>query len=52
MLDNFEWVLGYGKRFGIVHTDYDTLERTPKRSAGFYSEVVRQNAVESEDAGD
>ncbi len=52
LLDNFEWVLGYGKRFGIVHTDYDTLERTPKRSAGFYSEVVRQNAVESEDAGD
>ncbi|QBK30629.1 GH1 family beta-glucosidase [Roseitalea porphyridii] len=32
LLDNYEWALGYGKRFGIVHVDYDTLERTPKAS--------------------
>ena len=30
LLDNYEWSLGYEKRFGIVHVDYDTLERTPK----------------------
>lgn len=32
LLDNYEWSLGYDKRFGIVHVDYDTLERTPKAS--------------------
>jgi beta-glucosidase len=32
LMDNFEWALGYDKRFGIVHVDYDTLERTPKAS--------------------
>ncbi len=33
LLDNFEWALGYDKRFGIVHVDFDTLERTPRDSA-------------------
>ena len=32
LMDNFEWALGYEKRFGIIHVDYDTLERTPKQS--------------------
>lgn len=32
LLDNFEWASGYEKRFGIIHVDYETLERTPKRS--------------------
>jgi beta-glucosidase len=41
LLDNFEWALGYAKRFGIVHVDLETQRRTPKRSARFYSEVIR-----------
>ena len=41
LLDNFEWSLGYSKRFGIVHVDYETQQRTPKASALFYSEVIR-----------
>ena len=46
LLDNFEWSLGYSKRFGIVHVDYETQQRTPKASARFYSEVIRtQGAV-------
>lgn len=45
LLDNFEWTWGYGKRFGIVHVDYATLARTPKDSARFYAQVVRDNAV-------
>ncbi len=36
LLDNFEWASGYAKRFGIVHVDFDTLQRTPKDSALWY----------------
>jgi len=45
LLDNFEWALGYSKRFGIVHVDYATLERTPKDSAKYYASVVASNGA-------
>ena len=32
LLDNYEWALGYEKRFGLVHVDFETLERIPKAS--------------------
>lgn len=32
LLDNFEWSLGYDKRFGLVHVDFETLARRPKES--------------------
>ena len=38
---DFEWACGYGKRFGIIHIDYDSLQRTPKDSAGYYARVAR-----------
>ncbi len=41
LLDNFEWSLGYSKRFGIIHVDYATQRRTPKASAKFYAEVIK-----------
>lgn len=40
LLDNLEWSLGYSKRFGIVHVNYDTQQRTPKDSARWYSGVI------------
>ncbi|MEP6691767.1 MAG: family 1 glycosylhydrolase, partial [Gemmatimonadaceae bacterium] len=45
LLDNYEWSHGYSKRFGIVHVNFDTQERTPKASARFYSEVIRSNGA-------
>ena len=44
LLDNFEWVDGYSKRFGVVHVDFATQKRTPKLSASFYREVIARNA--------
>ncbi|MCC2594128.1 beta-glucosidase [Tessaracoccus sp. OS52] len=40
LLDNFEWGYGYAKRFGIVRVDFDTLQRTPKRSARWCQELI------------
>ena len=45
LLDNFEWAHGYSKRFGIVHVDYETQERTLKDSAKYFSRVIDANAV-------
>lgn len=41
LMDNFEWASGYLKRFGIVHVDYATQARTPKASAEWYRQFLR-----------
>ena len=45
LMDNFEWADGYGKRFGIHYVDFATQKRTPKLSAAWYKEVIRQNRL-------
>jgi len=40
LLDNFEWALGYSKRFGLVYVDYPTLERVPKDSFHWYRKLI------------
>jgi len=45
LLDNFEWSHGYHKRFGLVHVDYETLERTPRDSALWYRDVIARNGL-------
>jgi len=42
LLDNFEWAFGYERRFGVVHVDYDTQVRTPKRSAELIAHFIAQ----------
>lgn len=44
-MDNYEWQDGYERRFGIVHNDFVTQKRTPKLSAHWYAEVIRQNRL-------
>ena len=41
LLDNFEWASGYEKRFGIVHVNYTTQQRTLKQSALWYRDFLR-----------
>lgn len=43
LLDNFEWAAGNSMRFGLIHTDFDTLKRTPKDSFHWYKSVIQAN---------
>ena len=40
LIDNFEWAEGFTKRFGLVHVDFATLERTPKTSYAWYADLI------------
>ncbi len=44
LMDNFEWALGFDKRFGITYID-ENLNRIPKASAYWYKEVIRSNGL-------
>ncbi len=43
LMDNFEWSHGFGPRFGLVHVDYDSLQRTPKASYEALKAALRGN---------
>ena len=43
LMDNFEWALGYGPRFGLVYVDYKTLKRTVKDSGKWFANVIQDN---------
>jgi beta-glucosidase len=45
LLDNYEWALGYSKRFGIVHVDYETQKRTIKSSGRYYASVISTSGL-------
>jgi beta-glucosidase len=45
LLDNYEWADGYEKRFGIIYVDFATEKRTPKLSAAFYKQLIRERRL-------
>lgn len=47
-MDNFEWAEGFEPRFGLVHVDFETQDRTPKPSAYLYRDVIRQNGLSAD----
>jgi len=40
LFDNLEWAHGFSKRFGLVHVDFETQQRTLKASARYYASVI------------
>ncbi|MBE7036504.1 MAG: glycoside hydrolase family 1 protein [Ruminococcaceae bacterium] len=47
LMDNFEWY-SYKPKFGLVDVDFETFKRTPKKSAYFYRDIIRNNGVSQE----
>ena len=45
LMDNFEWAFGFSKLFGIVRTDFDSLERIPKASGAWYRDVIARGGI-------
>ena len=43
LMDNFEWIYGYSKKFGLIQINYETQKRTWKRSAYWYHDVIKTN---------
>ncbi|NXE91445.1 LPH hydrolase, partial [Menura novaehollandiae] len=46
-MDDFEWLHGYEPRFGLHQVDFDNPNRprTPRRSAVYYAETIRNNGI-------
>ena len=42
LMDNFEWIFGYGSQLGLHAVDRETFERTERPSADVYRQLVRE----------
>ena len=45
LLDNFEWIFGYEKKYGLHSVDHKTFERTAKGSASILAQIARDNGI-------
>lgn len=52
LLDNFEWRLGYGPKFGLCAVDRDTMERIPRKSYFEYKKLIAKYQKEAAMAKD
>jgi beta-glucosidase len=48
LFDNFEWGHGNSQRFGLIWSNYETLQRIWKDSAFWYQDVILQNGITEE----
>jgi len=52
LIDNFEWVDGFGPRLGLIAVDYeDGFRRTPRASAALFGEIATSNSLPARYAG-
>lgn len=45
LLDNFEWDKGFWPKFGLAEVNYKTMERKLRKSAYFYSSIIKNNRI-------
>ncbi len=45
LMDNLEWAEGFSQRFGLIHIDFNTLKRTPKKSYYSYKRIIENNGI-------
>ncbi|GAA2656779.1 glycoside hydrolase family 1 protein [Paractinoplanes durhamensis] len=45
LMDNFEWIFGYGPKLGLHAVNRETFERLPKPSAGVYASIARAHGL-------